>query len=1275
MATLKASQQGLARIKQARSQKSWSVDDFRWIELASEVLGVSWKEKGILAVGISEGTWKRFLAGKQAINSEAFKAYCQVLGLNWEEVVEEKAEGDKETRGQGRQGRQGRQGGEEFALSLHPIADWGEAPDVSIFYGRSEELETVKRWVTQENCRLITLLGMGGIGKTTLSVKLAQEIIASRDEKGTEGQERISSPLSPSSPLSSQSPQYIIWRSLRNAPPVEDILAELIQFFSEQQETNLATQLNGRISLLLKYLRSSRCLIILDNAESILQAGDRTGRYRAGCEGYSQLLQCVAETSHQSCLILTSREKPQGLAKYEGDSLPVRSLQLTGLQETEGRELFNVKGNFTASPDQWQVLISRYGGNPLALKIVASSVRDFFDGDVSQFLEISQQSTFIFDDIRDLLDQQFHRLTALEREIMYWLAINREPISLAELQADFVAHIPPRELLESLSSLQRRSVIEKNAGGFTQQPVVMEYVSNQLIEQVCEEIGQWGIEKQSFSPTPLFTSHALIKAQAKDYVRETQISLILQPIIDKLITEVGCLENIANCLTQILSNLRNQSPQVTGYGGGNALNLLYQAQIDLTGFDFSGLTVWQAYLQGVNLHDVNFADSNLSHCVFTETLGNILSAAFSPDGELLATCDTDCHVRVWEVKTGKLLLICQGHTNWVRFVVFSPDGEILASCGADQNIKLWNVRDGVCIKTLTGHEHEVFCVAFHPIPPSPPLLRGVGGILASASGDRTVKIWNIHDGTCLQTLTGHTDWVRCVAFSPDGETLASSGADSAIKLWDVHQGKCLRTLTAHTGWVRSVAFSADGQTLASASGDRTIKIWNYHTGECLQTYTGHTNSVYSIAYSPDSKILVSGSGDRTVKIWDCQTHTCIKTLHGHTNEVCSVAFSPDGHTLVCVSLDQSVRLWDTITGQCLKTWYGNTDWALPVAFSPNGRILASGSNDKTVKLWDWQSGNCIRSLEGHTDFIYGIAFSPDGETVAVDGFPGISKLSLAPALATKERHPKGQILASASTDSSVRLWNISTGQCFQILLGHTDWLYAVAFHPQNKILATGSADCTAKLWDISTGQCLKTLSEHTDKIIGIAWSPDGQVLATASADQSVKLWDYCTGNCISTLQGHNSRVYSAIFSPDGKIIATCSTDQTVKLWNFNTGKCLKTLIGHTNWVFAVAFSPDGNAIASASHDQTLRIWDINTGECRHVCVGHTHLVSSVAFSPNGEVVASGSQDQTVRIWDVKTGKCIKILRAKRLYEGMNITGVKGLTDATILTLQSLGAVV
>ncbi|MCU0546208.1 MAG: NB-ARC domain-containing protein [Oscillatoriaceae cyanobacterium Prado104] len=1329
MTTLKASPQGLALIKQARCAKGWATSDFRWMEAASEILGVSWVEDGVFAIGISEGTWKRFLAGKYPINAEAFKAYCQVLELNWEEIVGQSSEAVTPCLDEVQLNSNSELICDRVAVTpTLPIllkADWSEAPDVSVFYGRKVELDTVKQWVVREKCRLVTLLGMGGIGKTALSVKLAKEIVEIDDNSHSQ------------IPNLKSQIDCIIWRSLRNAPTVEEILAEVIFFLSQQQEINLPTNLEGRISRLLHYLRTSRCLLILDNAESILQAGDRTGKYRTGYEGYGQLLRCIAETPHQSCLIVTSREKPQGLAAFEGETLPVRSLQLSGLPSGDGRELFNVKGTFTATESQWQTLISRYAGNPLALKIVASSIHDYFDNNISYFLDTTQQSAFLFDDIRDLLEQQFLRLTELERAIVYWLAIDREPVTLPELQADFVAAIPPRDFLESLNSLQRRSLIEKINTSFTQQPVVMEYVTTQLIEQVCEEIGGGEIghgvsgmghrvgEKGQILPDSLlsislFINYALLKATAKDYIRETQANLILQPIIDRLTTTLGSPDNMFDRLSQILNSLRGKTPKVTGYAAGNAINLLHQAGVDLTELDCSQLTVWQAYLQGVTLHNVDFTNSDLSRCTFTETLGNILWAAFSPDGQLLATCDTDCNVRIWEVKSGKLLQICRGHTNWVRFVVFSPDGKTLASCGADCTVKLWNLQDGVCIKTFVGHEHEVFAIAYSPD----------GKLLASGSGDRTVKLWDIRDGNCLNTLTGHTDWVRSVAFSPDGKTLASGGADRAIKLWNLAETENtslienLRskienpkspienpkspienqkskienpkspienqkskienpkspienqkskienpiTLAEHSGWVRSVIFSPDGEVLASASSDRTIKLWDYQTGECLRTYTGHQGSVYSIAFSPTGDLIVSGSGDRTVKFWDCYSDNCIKTLYGQTNEVCCVAFNPDDRTIACVSLDQTMRLWDYQSGECLKSWYGNTDWALPVSFSPIsstitkenagaiGGILASGSNDKTVKLWDWQTGDLIRSLAGHTDFIYALNFSADG-----------------------------QILASGSTDSTVRLWQVNTGQCCQILQGHADWVFAVAFQPpfnsplskgaQREILVSGSADCTLKLWNCQTGQCLKTLTGHTDKIFGIDFSSDGQIIASASADRTIRLWDFATGDCITVLDGHTNRVYSVAFSPDGNTLASASTDRTIKLWDWATEACLKTFIGHTNWVFSVAFSKDGQTLASASHDGTVRRWDVKSGQCIGVYEGHSHLVSSVAFSPDGEAIASGSQDQTVRIWNAKTGECARILIAKRLYEGMRLTGVKGLTEATIATLQTLGAIV
>jgi WD40 repeat protein len=1089
----------------------------------------------------------------------------------------------------------------------HPFTDWGEAVDVGTFFGRAQELALLEDWISNNN-RLILLLGMGGIGKTSLSIKAGQCI-----------QEEF---------------EFVIWRSLRNSPSLKDLLASLLKFFASSKPINLPENIHEAMTQVLVHLREHRCLVVLDNLESILASGACSGRYQANYENYGEFFKLVGETSHNSCVVLTSREKPQEIATLEGDALPVKTLQLTGLKEDAALELLKSKSVNCGLDTQWQNLIPNYAGNPLALKIIATTIQELFNGDVNEFLA---QGTKVFGTIYDLLSQQFHRLSSLEKDLMYWLAINREPVTLAELRADLVIPVLPGKLLEALESLTRRNLIEKislppTLVHFTLQPVVMEYVTEQLVEKISDEI----VETEYIQS---LHSHALIKATAKDYIRIAQTKLILQPLIEQLLLRLRAKELIITQLVTIGSHISCKSipnsPSELGYAIGNIINLLNNLQVDLTGYDFSYLTIWQAYLQDTPLKQVNFTGADLSKSVFAKTFSTAMSAVFSPDGKILATGHTEGSISLWDTSNGQHLIKFQGHFAPVWCIRFSPDGKTLATGADDGVIKLWDASTGEylnILKTLEGHKSGVFSIIFNHD----------GKTLISSSNDNSLRVWDINTGQCLKEISqSNPVSITFAALSPDGSIIATCGKSNVITLWELKTGNCIKTLQEHSDWVMSIAFNPQG-VLASTSLDLTIRLWDIDAGTCVGVLQGHSNGVLRAIFINDN-ILATSSVDSTIRLWDITTQQCIKILYGHTNSINTIAVNPQGTLLASGGDDFSVKLWSILNGECIRTFKARINWVGTIAFNPSGTIIASGNEDCIVRLWNLDAG--CRNLAGHTDFIFSVAFSPDGRT-----------------------------LVSGSADQTIRLWNVETGNCTKVLRGHSGMVTGVAVSPDGKVIASSSYDRTIKLWDIATGQLLHTFVEHI--AMSVTFSPDGKTLTAGSFDDTVRIWDLETLQCSLTLKGHSYWIWRVNFSPDGGIIATgCSSDHTVRLWNARTGECIHIISAHTDWIWGVVFSPDGKTLASCSSDGTIKFWDVITGSClKTLEVAVNTWIMSLAFSPDGRMLISGDTNAVIQVWDTKTFECIQTLKAERLYEGMNIFGATGLTEAQKQTLLALGAV-
>ncbi len=675
----------------------------------------------------------------------------------------------------------------------------------------------------------------------------------------------------------------------------------------------------------------------------------------------------------------------------------------------------------------------------------------------------------------------------------------------------------------------------------------------------------------------------------------------------------------------------------------------------------------------------------------------VLSLAFSPDGQQLASSGQDYTARLWDTSTYSEIATLRGHKGYVESVAFSPDSKKLATASGDYAVKLWDTSTKQELSTFRSHGAWVFSAAFSPD----------GKLLASGSWNKTIRIWNTFSRIKQLVLRGHKSWVLAISFSPNGKTLASASKDQTIRLWDYHTGKETMLLQGHNKEIYTIVFSPDSKILASAGKDSSIRLWDVTTGKQLRVLTGHKMAVTALAFSPDGKILASGSKDHTVKFWDPFSGKEFYTQTDHNQAVYAIAFSPDNRIFASAGDDHTIELWlnhplvkkistagkaaipektdlasvgqngsefesndlpDSATirnGKAQEAFFdkkdhadsnallekephelsvlrGHKDWVWTVAFSPDGKTLASGSLDKTIRLWDLSTIINKPILHGLDD--------------TFKGKRGLELEGHKKPVFSVAFSPDGETMASGSLDNTVRIWNlpivkkkaISSGQQQSPkykqtleLKGHKKPVFSVAFSPNGKTLASGSLDKTIRLWDVHSGKTFKVIGGPKvieSEILSVAFSPKDKILASGDSNCTIQMWDTISYNEIWTFKGHKDWVSSVAFSPDGKLLASASYDRTVRLWDTTSQVEVLVLLGHENKVHSVSFSPFGKILATGSLDKTIRLWDTETGSQIAVLVGHSDYVVPVAFSPNGILLASGSYDKTVRIWNIPSGE-------------------------------------
>ena len=634
--------------------------------------------------------------------------------------------------------------------------------------------------------------------------------------------------------------------------------------------------------------------------------------------------------------------------------------------------------------------------------------------------------------------------------------------------------------------------------------------------------------------------------------------------------------------------------------------------------------------------------------------GGVGALVISPNGAVLASSSRR-NTKLWDIKSGRLIRNILSDSYSIQRLAFSPDGELLATADEGSSpCQVWEVKSGRLVRSFTELKGStVASLAFSPN----------GKTFALAAGP--IYVWDLRENSPLRKFGQEA---KALQFSPNGEIIASANRANEVELWQAETSKLLRSIPANVAILhdKAISFSPDGKTIAVLTNDQTIDLWEINTGNSIRNlsspeYDPKVRGLQAVAFNSDGTkllVLVNPNTSNVINhldVWDLASRKVIRQIPqrgGMKVRQDIIAFSPDRRSFV-TAFEDEITFREIDTGNIIRTFKGHDNSTASLMINPLDEKILLNPPEASPSVWD-ANQSLICKLEGEEGGFRSIEFSPDGKTFLVQQPSGdasfwnqrdCSNLSRASDIKPVFT-PDGKNIAVIA-QQSIKVYSTEKQELGRILRGHKERIVSMTFSPDGKLIASASEDNTVKVWNWETGQALYSLETPQFRVYVVAFSPDGKTLATADGDypismragrRQINLWEAGSGKPLRSFGDHQWAVTSLTFSSDGKLLASSSKDKTVKIWNLSDGRLVQSLEKLVTDIALMVFSPEGKTLITRSEtrDQsTVRFWDISTGRLLNQVPGSRRL-RAINFSADGKTVAIAgetvSEDTTTDLY-------------------------------------------